>query len=183
MSDQPANTKTYLNHTITLSLDSWKFTVSGPEFDDERYTITFESFYAAQQEVKKRVEDSQKEELKNVKLDITLLHENGEQIHVTSINRSTAEITKGVRYLYPNIPWVQESLKRRSEALAEANRITDTVSPLRIENGRSYGRIGAAEYPAKVKSLLDTVKSKTDMAIEKTKISVVDAENKNKEIA
>ncbi len=61
-------TKPYSGHQIHLNVNSWEFTVTGPEFDNSEHQIVFHSFQAARNEIYKRVVDSQKIAAQNVKL-------------------------------------------------------------------------------------------------------------------
>jgi hypothetical protein len=143
---KPTNTRQFMNHTITLN-DNWSFSVTGPEFDDERYSITFKSLEAAQQEITHRVEQTTKVAAQNATLNVRALTEKGLAIDITRINRQSSRCHPDGRHLYPNVPWVRESLARLASLKSERDEIEKRLAQVQVENERAYGRIDADRYP------------------------------------
>lgn len=161
------NIREYHNHKIHLNEQNWEFTVTGPEFDNQEYCIAFDSYKAARVEIDKRVSDTTRLKARNIKLNLILLDEKGETVNVTRINRRTGEIDCDTRYLYPNVPWVREALRRWELGRAEARQIEDSVRSLRIERSRSYSHIDTDHYERYIEDLHKSVAEKTKLATER----------------
>ncbi len=169
-------TKPYLGHEITLQ-PNWTFSVIGPEFEEtnKRYAIQFKSLEDARAEIDKRISDTQKLRLKNIKLDLKLLSDRGEIVEVTKIDRREGNISAGSD-LYPNVPWVSEALKRLNVLRNETNTIEDSLRKIKISHRRGYGRIDADDYPRKVEELILEAKTQTDKAREMQRLKIEEAQ-------
>jgi hypothetical protein len=166
------NVRTYSNHKITLE-SNWEFTVTGPEFDDERYAIMFKSYFAAREEIDKRVADKVALESKNLKFSLTVLDLKGTRIETTSINRRTGALN-GVttKRFFPNVPWIAASLIRLNTLHEEIKQIENALVNLTMETSRSYGRIDAESYGRRILQLKETYNEKLTLAKEREKLQL-----------
>jgi hypothetical protein len=136
----------HMGHIITINAN-WTFSVTGPEFDDERYSITFKSLEAAQKEIDARREQTIRVNAASVTLKTLALDENGERIEITRINRTSGKILPDGQYLYPYVPWVLDALARCKVLRAEIKELSNNLYEVAVTNGRTYGRIDADRYP------------------------------------
>lgn len=164
----PDNTKEYMGHTITLT-DNWKFTVEGPEFDKTalRYKVTFESYEAACEEIKTRINDTSRVETLNLRLDVQVVDEKGSIIRLERINRSSGKVA-GVdtRYVYPNFSWIRLAVTKLNTLRKEVEEIDKRLNVVRMDTHRSYSRISANGYAAAMSSFLKEYEEKVKKAEE-----------------
>lgn len=156
----------YRGHEISVSLSDLKFHITGPEFDQYKAEFcTFNSFDEARAKIDTEVEGAQKLRAQNLKFRETVLDKFGIAHLILSINRGTGKIT-GLDgdYVYPNVTWVAEDLKRAREIRLELNTIENRISPLKIQISRGYGRIDVGDYPERLESLSRTINEKLELA-------------------
>jgi hypothetical protein len=162
-------TKQVGSHTISIT-ENWKFSVSGPEFEDDkkrgRETL-FASFEDARNEIEKRVTDSAKIRAQGVTLSCPIITSDGKRLTITRIDRRTGEVPDiSDSECYPDVPWVFDALHRRKMLYDEIETITSSLRAVRV----STGRIGVEEYPVKVAALDSAVKKATAKAFEMQKL-------------
>lgn len=166
--------KPYFGHTIKFSAKDWNFSVSGPEFDGQKYKIAFESFTAAKEEIEKRVTETKKIEAKNVSFNLRVINANGEVQGLTRINRATGELAGlSTREFYPNVDWIREAIRRRERLMAETTELDKAIKPFECRREVSYGRIDAESYARKVEQLKAAFAEKTRLALEAAKPELV----------
>lgn len=145
--------RTFMGHTVTLAAN-WKFTVKGPEFDQARYEVAFQSYEAAIEEIKKRVDTTAKIKAQNIRIDIQVVDANGIVHTLDRINRTTGDLVgPDTRYVYPDHPWVIAQLQKKhtlEEQLKETSKLLEEVA---ISTHRSYNRIAAEDYVTFVHTL------------------------------
>lgn len=138
--------RTFMGHTITLA-QNWKFTVKGPEFDQARYEVAFQSFEAAMEEIKKRVDTTQKIKAQNIHIDVQVVDAKGKVHKLDRINRNTGDlIGPDTRYVYPDHPWVIAQLQKKTQLEGQLREVNDQLEQVAISTHRSYGKIAAEEY-------------------------------------
>jgi hypothetical protein len=167
MSEDP-NVKIYINHKIELNPRSWEFTVSGPEFDDLKYKMSFKSYQAAREEIEKRVSETNKMAAKNISFSLSVLDANGSNVVVSRINRTTSELSGlTTKQFYPNVSWVREALQKRKALASELKNIENALRPVEMINTLGWGgRIEADSYGRVVEKLNAEFTEKTKIANE-----------------
>jgi hypothetical protein len=166
------NTKVYAGHTITLD-HNWFFEVSGPEFDQSKYSIKFKSLQDARDEIDKRKTDTSKIEAKKVSIHLIVLDEHGERCVIERINRTTSEVSGVTTDLfYPNVEWIREALSRRRKLQSEIATISDTLKKFQVSKSMGYGRIDTENYALRVEKLRNEFQEKTREALN-TKLEAV----------
>ena len=111
------------------------------------------------------VEDAIKARAKNVVLDEIVLNESGERIRITAINRQTGQIKEvNDKYIYPNLTWVADALKRMNHLNTEAKELYNLLSSLQISSQRVHGRISTDDYGLRVDRLRQTINEKLELA-------------------
>lgn len=160
--------KTHRHHTITLEQD-WQFSVSGPEFDESKYSVRFKSYEAAIAEINKRVEDSERLAAKNVKLDARVSDKNGNIVSITRINRQNGELHGVNADVYPAVLWVREALREYSELQKRMLELRQRLVKLEISKSRGYGRIDADDYARVVTQFQRELEEKQQLAREMEK--------------
>ena len=162
-------TREYMGHTITLEPRNWEFTVSGPEFSDEKYTIQFKSYEAAKAEITKRHSETERLRMRDISLDVTILNDQGVPTRITRINRATGSLigVKG-RTVYPNVIWIRQALETRTKLLAEIDTLERSLGSreIYIQTNRYYSRIEVDRYAHYVDLFQKEVELKTKNAQE-----------------
>jgi len=163
----------YNSHLISLK-SNWEFAVTGPEFDDAKYVISFKSLTDAKSEIDKRVSETQKLAAKNVSFSALVLDANGTPKRIEKIDRRTSEVLNiETRSFYPNIEWIKEALQRRTQLVSTIKTIDDALKDFQLSKTVGYGRIDAENYAQKVQSLKNDLKEKTAQAQQYKKIEPV----------
>jgi len=173
MSDQQPdpNTKPYRGHQIRLQSD-WTFRVTGPEFDESKYNITFSSLRTAREEIEKRVADAERIAAKNLTFSAVVYDELGNREEITRINRQSGNLAGATsagsietKYVYPRVDWIVESLRRRRQIQKELDQIDTALRDVRISVSRAFsGRISADEYPNKILAFQRELNEATEKA-------------------
>lgn len=163
MTTEEPLTRTFMGHTVTLTAN-WKFTVKGPEFDAARYEVAFQSYEAAVEEIKKRVDTTAKIKAQNIHIDVQVVDAKGAVHKLDRINRTTGDVVgpQG-RYVYPNHPWVTTQLTKKTQLEEQLREVTKLLEEIAITTHRSYGRIAAEDYVGSV----HTFQKEYDKAAEK----------------
>jgi hypothetical protein len=168
----PTNTiKSFLSHTIELNTNNWEFTVTGPEFSDDKYKITFASYKAARDEIQKRVDETNRVQAKNTSFQLVVLDANGDRRVIDRVNRATGEANGVVTSeFYPHVDWIRNSLQRKKLIQSELRDINDGLYPFHLNKSVGfYGRIAAERYVPIVEGLKKEFGEKTRLAEEKAK--------------
>lgn len=154
----------FMGHTITLN-EQWCFNVSGPEFDDSRYKIAFNSYNDAIGEIDKRVTEAAKLAAQNVTLNIQVITEKGLLMDVNRINRTSGNIN-GVEgnKVYPYVPWIMTAVDQRNKARQLIRDIDAKLDKFGISTNRSYGRMDVNVYPASINRLNEEYTAKLEAA-------------------
>lgn len=158
--------KEYGEHTITFDPETWTITVQGPEFDSSRYDATFRSLRDAQEEITKRVRDTNTLKSQNVRLSITALDHNGNMVQIDRINRSTGK-TMGTdsNHIYPDVTWLREALRRRAQLRREIEQIGTLLAGFEVRTTRtSHSRIDVVNYHKVVEALRNEFDKATEKA-------------------
>ena len=146
MTDQLTTERTFMGHTVSLA-QNWKFTVKGPEFDAARYEVAFQSYEAAIEEVKKRVDTTQKIKAQNIHIDVQVVDAKGNLHKLDRINRNTGDLVgPDTRYVYPDHPWVIAQLQKKALLEGQLREVNDHLEQVAITTHRSYGKIAAEDY-------------------------------------
>lgn len=156
--------KTYMGHTISL-MENWNFKVTGPEFDDHKYSIAFACFEEAKTEIEKRMAASAAIAAKNIRLSAKVIDFNGNLVEITGINRrdGKAKGVEGERF-FPNVPWVAEAVARINRLRDEVRSIDEKLSVLTIRRSRGVGYIEPADYAKQIRRLEEDIKLMEDKA-------------------
>lgn len=141
-------------HNIELT-DTYYFIVSGPDFDNDAYEYqrTFPSLIEAKEKIDARVKTAAKQ--KRMAISLPVLDESGDKVTIRGIHTGTSDLLglpEGSD-AYPDVPWLQDALKRRARYRAASEALNKTIQIHRIRRGRGYGRISADRYDDLIEAL------------------------------
>lgn len=173
-------TRQHRGHKIILQ-NNWQFTVEGPEFENERYTINFKSLEAAIEEINKRSDVSAAIEARNLKISERVIGEDGKVYNIDRIDRRTCNL-RGVpettKYVYPNTLWISLALNEIVKLRTRIKEIDEQLYKVRISNSRGFGSIDADDYARKLEALKKDISEAAIVANEMSKPQVIEGETK-----
>lgn len=160
----------YRGHKITFRPDNFRFEVSGPEFTHKSASDRlFDSAENAREEITKRSEETAKVNMRRIDLNLPVVREDGSLSIITSINRQNSRLTgfDGCKYVYPDVPWLRDAVRR----VAELDALRKAIEPYHISVAQSWneGRLTALsaeniakdlpkEYAYKIQAAEDAAK-------------------------
>jgi len=147
-------TKEHMGHTITFDPETYLFVVEGPEYEGcSAKDCRFQSYADARADIKRRSDESATVKAKAVKLDLAVVIEDGTVGRVERIDRRNSLLTGSfsssrVIYVYPDLPWVREAIRRQIEFRETAQ----NLERIAIKVDRGWGS-GGMSGPAALAAL------------------------------
>lgn len=144
------STKTVDGHKIELT-PQFTFRVTGPLVSDPERPPAFASMAEAEAKIVswRKAEAAEK----RVKMKpIPALAPDGGKVNVTGVNTRTGKMNGANEhtYIWPDVPWIEEALKRKTALEAEAREIFRKLLPARIETRTGYGSLDAEHYAERI---------------------------------
>lgn len=163
---------THQGHTIALTGD-FKFLVSGPLFDEDKYTSarTYESAAEAKSHIDKRILTAEKQKRAEATVKLPVIASNGRRVNIKGIharlgNVITDPATDADHDLYVEAEWVFDAVKEKDRLTEELVVVEERLQKVQIRTARYYSSGTSPEgYQNAIDALVEEYKQKQAAAV------------------
>ena len=162
---------TYKGHDIVINFERFDFFVTGPMAEGREGPLCYPSRNLAEEAIDK-FDKLQASKQFTEKVELEVWDEEGSPATITGINRHTKGI-KGIAkekchpcpIVYPNVPWIQKTLKQIKELKRMTQELREKVNPYELKSSWGYGRVDdPVEYGHIMTELKNDYKRKKEKA-------------------